>query len=137
MKTKITLLLLVFNNFFYAQNSNFVYSELIVKLRESNYERAQIDLIQNCFGIQSFDDLNDAMDVVSVSQIGQHKFTRTFLLKFQQGQTVESLNNAYKNLGIFEYTTPNYVGTAGAMESEIIQNDPRFVAKLWSLYNTG
>lgn len=121
---------------FYAQTPRYVENHLIVKLQKEVYEQAAIDMTQQQFGIDVLDDLNAEIGLAKMSQIGQHIYTRTFLLEFNHALDAEALAIRYKNLGILEYAVPNCIGTAGARESEIIPNDTRF-NRQWSFYNIG
>jgi len=136
MKKTVTLLLLCTLFPFYAQTARFVENHLIVKLQKDIYGQADIDMENHQFGIGILDDLNSEIGISHLSPIGQHRYTRTFLLEFNHAIDAEDLADRYKNLGIFEYTVPNRIGTAGARESEIIPNDTRF-NRQWSFYNIG
>lgn len=140
MRKTITLLFLALAVCSFAQETaRYVENNLIVKLTGAEYEQATIDLKQRSFGIPALDHLNLEIGISKVEQIGQHKFTRTFLIEFQNPIDAVTIAARYKQLGIFEYTTPNYIGSAGgnSFESAIVPNDPRFAIRQWGLYNPG
>ena len=136
MKRIFTLLSLLAISTFYAQNARYVENHLIVKLQKDFYEQARIDLNNHQFGIDAFDDLNSEIGLSTISPIGQSVYTRTFLLEFSHAVDAEALASRYQNLGIFEYTVPNRIGSAGGQESEIIPNDTQF-QRQWSFRNIG
>jgi thermitase len=136
MKKIFTLLLFTAIFPLSAQTARYVQNHLIVKLDKEAYGQTAIDMDNVHFGIAAFDNLNSEIGLSKISPIGQHIYTRTFLLEFNHSIDAEALAIRYKNLGIFEYTVPNRIGSAGGQESEIIPNDTRF-NRQWSFYNTG
>lgn len=132
------LLLLAIGQFSFAQEMQYVGDNLIVKISEAKYDADGIDLAASRFGIEALDNLNAELGISKISQIGQHRKTRTFLLEFAHPIAVETEVNRYKNTGALDYAEPNYIAQGGGEkgESMIIPNDTRF-DRQWGLYNNG
>ncbi|MFT3796424.1 S8 family peptidase [Flavobacterium sp.] len=140
MRKIITFLFLALASPIFSQETvRYTERDLIVKLTEAGYEQADVDPKKRNFGIASLDNLNLEIGIADLRPIGQPDKTRTFVIGFQNPIDAVALASRYKQLGIFEYTTPNCIGSAGgnSTESAIIPNDPRFAIRQWGLYNPG
>ena len=93
--------------------ARFVKNHLIIKVRETSYRNAQVDLAQNMLGISKLDNLNSQLGIDHIEQIGQHQATRTFLLVCQNNIDPIAVAKTYKDSGLIDYAEPDFIGQGG------------------------
>lgn len=140
MKIRILLIVLVLCNLSWAQTAEFVPGEILLKIKETAYHSARIDLKRNKFGIAALDKLGNTYRISKIEPIGQHAKTQAFLLVFEENAAVPELIRQYKNSGAIDFAEPNYIATGsgvkGTAAMPTVPNDALFTRQ-WGLFNDG
>lgn len=141
MKKVLSLLALCITTVVFSQtNEEYVNNHIIVKIKPENYNSNTIDFIHRSFGIQTIDNLNTSLNVSKIEAIGQHTKTRTFVIVFNEPQSIYDIISQYRNTNIFDYVEPNFIahsgGVKGAENMTTTPNDS-FYNRQWGLFNNG
>ncbi len=135
----ILLLSLLVYTISYSQASNsFSKTEIILKFKSEiafNQENFITNKISN---IPDLDNLNNSLNVKKIKLLANKPELKTFILTFFSNKDIINIVELYKDLNLFEFVEPNYIGTAGGkkVEPTTIPNDTYF-NRQWGLFNDG
>lgn len=137
-KTVLVILLFSITSYIIPQENSFSNNQLIVKFKNIVSKDVSSIIQDNKFGINTLDKLNQEFKLSKISQIGNKRLNKTYLLKFENLLEIEKVIKIYKNTGLFEYVEPNYIGGSKALKGVAsIPNDTWHQPWQWSLFNDG